>query len=62
MTRDRAHEKEEYNMAKNLRLLSLGILLLIPSLFFFMTATALALEWAEVTQDRLLNADKEGNN
>ena len=32
------------------------------SLLFFYPAVAPALEWAEVTEDRLLNADKDGAN
>ena len=48
-------------MAKTGRRFPLGFLVLV-SLFFFIPAAAPALGWVEVTEDRLLNADKDPAN
>ena len=48
-------------MAKTGRRFPLGFLVLV-SLFFSIPAAAPALGWVEVTEDRLLNADKDGAN
>jgi alcohol dehydrogenase (cytochrome c) len=48
-------------MHKRWWLLTLAFLVFASQLFFT-SETAQALEWAEVTQERLLNADKDGSN